>query len=314
MLNEYSTDSTPTGSAKDPVSLWTEAFGGCKPDVRKLVLKGTGEARGKPPKSQAWLRSRRVSPNEADVNLRENNPLSRILPKGLPPTGQRPNLDVWFLLKGYQDWLHHPTNPRVSVSNLAYLTDGRDTAKRGMGCIGNRHLNDFVKSISVNVGESQLDDKESSHPRPIEKVGAAIVVRAWENHAQGEGPQERDVPRPHVLSTVRKMDRANQRFQKCSAQANGVNLLDGAGEEKERDDDSDGHVASRKATLWKARCRETGTAGLERGMEKPALFWENQSLMSDAMRSVPTLPSKQELGPTLARRSQCANNLRFIAH
>jgi hypothetical protein len=45
--------------------------------VSSMPLKGTGEARGKPPRSPAWLSNRMVSPNEADFNLRGMLPLTQ---------------------------------------------------------------------------------------------------------------------------------------------------------------------------------------------------------------------------------------------
>jgi hypothetical protein len=45
--------------------------------VSSMPLKGTGEARGKPPRGQAWLRDHRVSSNEAGFNLRGMRPLSQ---------------------------------------------------------------------------------------------------------------------------------------------------------------------------------------------------------------------------------------------
>lgn len=47
--------------------------------VSSMPLKGTGEARGKPPRRWAWLRDRMVSVNEADFNLRGTVPLSQHL-------------------------------------------------------------------------------------------------------------------------------------------------------------------------------------------------------------------------------------------
>jgi hypothetical protein len=44
-----------------------------------MPLKGTGEARGKPPRGRAWLRGRTVSAHEVDVNLRGTSPLSQDL-------------------------------------------------------------------------------------------------------------------------------------------------------------------------------------------------------------------------------------------
>ena len=47
--------------------------------VSSMLLKGTGEARGKPPKRRAWLRDHMVSSHEADFNLRGIQPLSQDL-------------------------------------------------------------------------------------------------------------------------------------------------------------------------------------------------------------------------------------------
>ena len=47
--------------------------------VSSMPLKGTGEARGKPRRGRAWLRSRTVSSHEVDVNLRGTSPLSQDL-------------------------------------------------------------------------------------------------------------------------------------------------------------------------------------------------------------------------------------------
>jgi hypothetical protein len=47
--------------------------------VSSMPLKGTGEARGKPPRCPAWLRDHMVSPNEAGLNLRGTTPLSQDL-------------------------------------------------------------------------------------------------------------------------------------------------------------------------------------------------------------------------------------------
>jgi hypothetical protein len=189
-LSKYSTISTPTGHAKDPVSLWTEASARCKAGVKKLVLKGTGEARCKPPRRQAWLRDNMVSPNEAGFNLRERPPLSRILHKGLPPTGQRPNLDVVGCLKDYRDWLYFETSPRVIAGHLAYPAIGRDTAMSGMGCKGNRHLNYLGESISVNVGGSYQAAKVSSPPILDRSVGATIVCAEQRVAQEGSSPSD----------------------------------------------------------------------------------------------------------------------------
>ena len=87
------------GLYRQAMSRWGVASGGCKPEVKQLPLKGTGEARCKPPRRQAWLRGYKVSSNEASVDLRETYPLSRNIlhsPRMRPwdDTGQRPNPNV----------------------------------------------------------------------------------------------------------------------------------------------------------------------------------------------------------------------------
>jgi hypothetical protein len=47
--------------------------------VSSMPLKGTSEARGKPPSRQAWLRDRMVRSREADLHLRGKSPLSLYL-------------------------------------------------------------------------------------------------------------------------------------------------------------------------------------------------------------------------------------------
>ena len=59
---------------RQSISRWGVASGGGIPEVKKLPLKGTGEARCKPPRGRAWLRDRMVSSNEVGFNLRETSP------------------------------------------------------------------------------------------------------------------------------------------------------------------------------------------------------------------------------------------------
>jgi hypothetical protein len=62
------------------------------------------------------------------------------------------------------------------------------------------------------------------------------------------------------------------------------------GEEKERDDEGDGNIASRKVDLWKARRLETCTTVLGRGVRDiRALLWGKPELTANATRLAPTL-------------------------
>jgi hypothetical protein len=107
-----------------------------------------------------------VSANEASFNLRETSPLSRNIllsweMNAPADTGQRTSPKVVLIPTDYQGWFHTSTSPKVSAGHLNYPADVRDTAKSGIGYIDNRHLNDLVESISVNVGGSYRNDKVS---------------------------------------------------------------------------------------------------------------------------------------------------------
>ena len=64
------------------------------------------------------------------------------------------NPTVSHFPKDYRSWSDSNTNPKVEISNLNYLISIRDSAKSGLGCLDNRHLNYFVESINGNVGDS----------------------------------------------------------------------------------------------------------------------------------------------------------------
>jgi len=89
--------------------------------------------------------------------------------------------------KDYRGWEGEITNPKVEISNLNYLISIRDSAKSGLGCLDNRHLNYFVESINGNVGDSYQNAKANSQPTTGKRVGAAVVVGGWESQPQGKG-------------------------------------------------------------------------------------------------------------------------------
>jgi hypothetical protein len=135
-----------------------------------------------------------VSPNEANLDLRERFPLSRNIlhtceVTAYGSTGQRTSQKSVHATTDYQDWLFQSTNLKVSTGHLNYPVDVRDTAKSGMGRLGNRHLSYLVEFISVNVGGSYSDAKASSLPMPDRSVGGVIVLRGRESRPQGEGRQ-----------------------------------------------------------------------------------------------------------------------------
>lgn len=135
-----------------------------------------------------------VSPNKANVDLREMSPLPRNTlhscgVKDHSNTGQRASQLAVLIPTGYRGWLLHFTNPKVSAGYLNYPADARDSAKSGTGHKGNRHLRYLVEFISVNVGGLRQNAKVSSPPMSGASVGAVIVVRGWESQPHGEGPQ-----------------------------------------------------------------------------------------------------------------------------
>jgi hypothetical protein len=104
-------------------------------------------------------------------------------------TRQRTNLAVFYGPIDYRVCFHSISKPKGSAGYLIYPADVRDTAKSGMGCSDNHHLNYLVESISVNMGGSQRNVKASSLPMAVESVGGVIVLGAQESCAQGEGRQ-----------------------------------------------------------------------------------------------------------------------------
>jgi hypothetical protein len=180
------------------MSRWAVASGRCKPEVKKLALKGTGAARCRPPRSQAWLRSHMVSSNEVSFNLREKFPLSRNILHTCEVTAygftrQRTSLKATRTPIDYRDRLAINADQKVLAGYLDYPANVRDTAKSGMGYSDNRHLSDFVEFIFVNVGG--LLAEVSSPPMKQASVGAAVVVRGWESQPHGEGPQSVGIPK-----------------------------------------------------------------------------------------------------------------------
>ena len=130
-----------------------------------------------------------MSPNEADFDLREITPLPRntLHTCGVvayESTRQRTNLK-----KGYRGWSFIHTRPKDETGQPDYPVSVRDTAKRGMGRKGNRHLSPLAEFIFMNVGCFRQDAKMGSPSRPDESVGAVVVVRGWESQPHGEGPQ-----------------------------------------------------------------------------------------------------------------------------
>ena len=174
-----------------------------------------------------------VSPNKASFDLRETSPLPRNIlhscgMKDHGITGQRASLKVVFIPTDCRDWLLLSTNLKASAGYLNYPVDARDSAKSGLGRVGNRHLNYLVEFSSVNVGGSPQDAKASSLPMPGKSVGGSIVVGGWENQPHGEGSQEFDIPLYPVAASPVKAGRTGST----------------AGCEREQDDNAESNLSS----------------------------------------------------------------------
>jgi hypothetical protein len=175
------------------MSLWAVAPEGCNSGVKELALKGTGEARCRPPRRQAWLRGSMVSASKAGFDLREISPLPRNTlhtcgVKAHGSTGRRTSL-MRPDTAGYRGWARTHPSPKDGTGNLHYPVPVRDSAASGLGHRDNRHLPYLAEFIFVNVGGLRQTAKVSSPPRSGASGGAVIVVRGWESQPQGEGPQ-----------------------------------------------------------------------------------------------------------------------------
>jgi hypothetical protein len=142
---------------REAMSLWTVAPEGGNSGVKELALKGTGEARGRPPRRQAGLRGRMGSASKAGFDLRAISPLPRntLHPGGVKApgsTGQRTSLRSRPETTGYRGWSRTHPNPKEGTGDRPYPVPVRDSAARGLGHQANRHLPDLVEFIFVHVG------------------------------------------------------------------------------------------------------------------------------------------------------------------
>jgi hypothetical protein len=185
------------------MSPWGVASGGCKPEVQELPLQGTGAARGKPPRSRAWLRAGMVRPRHVRFNRRESYPLSHhIWPTGMDDcrsTGPRPDAMQVAVQRvtAAEKWRYPPADYPGPPVRPPYRSGFR-RARLGLG--GNHHLPLLVECSCMHVGGSQRDTKASSPPKPAGSVGVAIVVGGWESPPQGEGPSSVGTSRPQVTA------------------------------------------------------------------------------------------------------------------
>jgi hypothetical protein len=90
---------------RQAMSRWAVASRGCTLEVKELALKGTGEARGKPPRRRAWLRTHMVSQRSGERPTGKSPPASRSC-----PTGQRPHPLVFPPLENDRNWRPFPAS------------------------------------------------------------------------------------------------------------------------------------------------------------------------------------------------------------
>jgi hypothetical protein len=118
----------PRGLYRQATSPWAVAPGGCTPGVKELALKGTGAARGKPPRSQAWLRTHMVSQRSDERPTGNTAQVSRPC-----PMGQRPHPMGITPQGGTEDGEKRIPSQRIPEVNLTNPLVGRDSAESGWG-------------------------------------------------------------------------------------------------------------------------------------------------------------------------------------
>jgi hypothetical protein len=134
------------------MSRWAVASRGCILEVKELALKGTREARGKPPRRGAWLRKSMVSQRSGERPTGKNPPASRSC-----PTGQRPHPMGFPPPEDDRHWLFSPasaTDVRGQPDLPSYRSGYR---KERDGSIQSHHLQASAEDISVNVGGPYIE-------------------------------------------------------------------------------------------------------------------------------------------------------------
>ena len=183
-------------SSREAMSRWGVAPGGCNPGVKKLLLKGTGEARCRPPRGRAWLRDHMVS-KRSDERPTGNPPPVRGKPTQMswtsltvtvptPSQGRPRATEAACCIFAAQ---------RMSQMYLDYPDSSQEPATSRIGSEVSHHLRDLAESIYVNVGG--LHAEVSSPPANHASVGGVIVLGGWESHLQGEGRQLVEIPTQH---------------------------------------------------------------------------------------------------------------------
>jgi hypothetical protein len=180
------------------MSRWAVASGGCKPEVKQLPLKGTGEARCKPPRSPAWLRTYMASKQRNERPTGNGTPATLYLayPASVTgSTGQRPHLMVLVVPEDDRSWLDAVTSSKDVRGQPDLPSDRSGFREERLGSIISSRLSASVEYIVVNVGGPCGEG--SSPPMKRMGVGAAIVLGARESRVHGEGQQGIDIRSPN---------------------------------------------------------------------------------------------------------------------
>jgi hypothetical protein len=175
---------------RQAMSRWAVAPGGCKPGVKELALKGTREARCKPPRCGAWLRKHMVS------KRRNERPTGKGTPASIPCTmGRRPHPMVLELPKDDRSWSLTITSTKDISGKPELPADRSGFRDERLGTDISSHLTASVEYIVVNVGGLGMDAKVSSPPMTYQSVGGVIVLGGRESRLHGEGRQGIDIRR-----------------------------------------------------------------------------------------------------------------------
>jgi len=94
--------------------------------------------------------------------------------------------------------------PKGPARPLDYPSGVRDSAKSGLGLLGNRHLNNLAESAVMNV-RGFPETEAITRRGNLGSVGAAIVVGSRESRLQGEGRQSVGPSKAKVTECQRGM-------------------------------------------------------------------------------------------------------------
>jgi hypothetical protein len=126
-----------------------------------MPLKGTREARGKPPRRGAWLRDHMASSSEADFNLRGSAPLPHLARRG-----SRCVDGIQFFCRTLRDSTQSRYCQKDGTGRPDIPCAHRGACNSRYRLVDNRRLSDLVESITVNMGDLP-DDVNGSGSREV---------------------------------------------------------------------------------------------------------------------------------------------------